>query len=52
MTISSDCGAHTHKWKQEVVVKYVRRELSTLTDSDREEFLDAMKTLWDVDTVT
>ena len=31
-------------------VKYVRRELSTLNGADREEFLDAMKTLWEVNT--
>ena len=32
-------------------VKYVRREISTLTDNDREEFLDAFHTLWEVNTV-
>ena len=31
-------------------VKYVRRELMSLTDKDREEFLDAFRTLWDVST--
>ena len=31
-------------------VKYVRRELSTLNGADREEFLDALKTLWEVNT--
>ena len=35
---------------QTVWVKYVRRELTTLTDSDREEFLDAYRILWDVTT--
>lgn len=34
-----------------VWVKYVRRELSTLTDLDREEFLDAFNTLWTVSTL-
>lgn len=34
-----------------VWVKYVRRELSTLPDDDREEFLDAFHTLWVVNTV-
>jgi hypothetical protein len=34
-----------------VWVKYVRRELSTLTESDREAFLDAFSTLWTVNTV-
>ena len=33
-----------------VWVKYVRRELSSLNGADREEFLDALKTLWDVNT--
>jgi hypothetical protein len=32
----------------QVWVKYVRRELSTLTVSDREAFLDAFSTLWKV----
>ena len=36
--------------KQPLWVKYVRRELSTLTDTDREEFLDAFKMLWDTQT--
>jgi hypothetical protein len=34
---------HTSIW-----VKYVRREISTLTDTDREEFLNALHVLWDV----
>ena len=34
--------------KQSIWVKYVRRELSTLTDSDREDFLNAMHLLWDI----
>jgi hypothetical protein len=29
-------------------VRYVRRELTTLTDDDREAFLDALVTLWNV----
>lgn len=32
-------------------VRYVRRELSSLTDDDREAFLDALVTLWQVNTV-
>ena len=36
---------------QTVWVKYVRRELQSLTDDDREEFLDALHTLWEVNTV-
>lgn len=34
-----------------VWVKYVRRELQTLSENDRNEFLDAMRTLWDVSTL-
>lgn len=34
-----------------VYVKYVRRELSTLTETDREEFLDALYELWATNTV-
>ena len=33
-----------------VWVKYIRRELSSLNDADREEFLDAFHTLWEVNT--
>lgn len=33
-----------------VWVKYVRRELSALTDTDREDFLDAFHTLWTTST--
>ena len=36
--------------KQSIWVKYVRREISTLTDTDREDFLDAFKLLWDMQT--
>jgi hypothetical protein len=31
-------------------VKYIRRELSSLNDDDREEFLDAFHTLWTTST--
>ncbi|CAM9863802.1 unnamed protein product [Pylaiella littoralis] len=31
-----------------VMVKYVRREIRTLTDEERDELLDAMYTLWEV----
>lgn len=34
-----------------VWVKYVRREVRSLTDYDRSEFLDAFRTLWDVSTL-
>ena len=33
-----------------VWTKYVRREISTLTEADRDEFLDAFHTLWTVST--
>ena len=35
----------------EVLVKYVRRELRSLADDDRERFLSAMRVLWSVPTV-
>jgi hypothetical protein len=41
--ISTMRTLHTSIW-----VKYVRREISTLTDTDREEFLNALHVLWDV----
>ena len=43
-------GQQKKQMTQTVWVKYVRRELMTLTDEDREEFLDAFRTLWDVTT--
>lgn len=48
LTLHDSCS----KQSSEVVVwvKYIRRELSTLTDNDREEFLDAYYTLWEVNT--
>ena len=51
--VESRCGDAAEvqgQLTQAVWVKYVRRELSTLTDDDREEFLDAFRTLWDVTT--
>lgn len=38
------------KMSKTVWVKYVRRELSTLNDNDREAFLNAFYTLWSVST--
>jgi len=35
-----------------VAVKYVRREIRTLTDADREAFFDALETMYDTDDVT
>jgi hypothetical protein len=52
LSISSSCDAEsTLEWKSKVMVKYVRRELRSLNDHDREEFLDAFRTLWDVNTL-
>jgi len=48
LTASDPCSGAT--LTQTVWVKYVRRELQSLTDNDREEFLQAFKTLWDVNT--
>ena len=45
-----DAGEVQGQLTQAVWVKYVRREISTLTDDDREEFLTAFRTLWDVTT--
>jgi hypothetical protein len=44
-------GSVSRSFEQEVVVKYVRREVEDLTDADREAFLDAFHTLWEVNTV-
>ena len=52
MMVSENCYADGSKrtLTKTVWVKYVRRELMSLTDTDREEFLDAFRTLWDVTT--
>ena len=50
LQVEDSCNA-AEPLSQTVWVKYVRRELSTLTDTDREEFLDAFHTLWEVNTV-
>lgn len=46
--ICDEVVVNTHT--QTIWSKYIRRELSTLTDDDREIFLDAMSTLWKVST--
>jgi hypothetical protein len=52
LKITESCRDGTSgSFTQEVWVKYVRRELSNLNDVDREEFLDAFRTLWDVNTL-
>ena len=50
MVIGDSCNTGD-SLTQNLWVKYVRREVSTLTDTDREEFLDAFHTLWEVNTV-
>lgn len=44
-------GLLTRVVVQQVIVRYIRRELSSLTDEDREDFLDAYFTLWDTNTI-
>ena len=39
------------KLEAQVYCKYVRREVRTLSDTDRERFLDAAHTLWEVTTL-
>jgi hypothetical protein len=52
LSISEYCdGAASRSVSMDVWVKYVRRELTNLNDQDREDFLDAFRTLWDVSTV-
>ena len=54
LTVDEKCtngGLSTKTLSQTVWIKYVRRELMSLTDEDREEFLDAFRTVWDVSTV-
>jgi len=53
LAISFQCAdaSYAEVGTYSVWVKYVRREVRTLTDDDREEFLDAFRTLWDVSTV-
>ncbi|CAM9190527.1 unnamed protein product, partial [Discosporangium mesarthrocarpum] len=36
--------------KEDVICKYVRREIRTLEEDEREELFDAMLTLWDIHT--
>lgn len=53
LTASENCTYISDSERQltkSVWVKYVRRELSTLQTSDREDFLDAFYTLWTVST--
>ncbi|CAM9789553.1 unnamed protein product, partial [Scytosiphon promiscuus] len=45
--VNSD-GEVVRQLDELVIVKYVRREIRTLTDEEREELFDAMYTLWSV----
>jgi hypothetical protein len=52
LTVNELCGdSITKTVSSSVWSKYVRRELTSLTDADREEFLDTFATLWKVNTV-
>jgi len=53
LSIKMQCadGSYSAVGQYSIWVKYVRREVRSLTDTDREEFLDAFRTLWDVSTV-
>jgi hypothetical protein len=52
LKITEDCDSgSSSSLEKTIYVKYVRRELSSLTDTDREDFLDAFHTLWEVNTV-
>ena len=48
---NNDLTIAVNSLEQKLWVKYVRRELMSLTDVDREEFLDAFRTLWDIPTI-
>lgn len=51
LSLKEVCGGATSRsLTSTVYVKYVRREISSLTLADREAFLDAYKTLWEVST--
>jgi hypothetical protein len=51
LTVNEICNEATSRTlTSSVYVKYVRREISSLSDADREAFLDAYKVLWDVST--
>jgi hypothetical protein len=52
LSISESCTDGTARsLDQDVYVKYIRRELTSLNEADRIEFLDAFHTLWEVNTV-
>ncbi|CAM9726487.1 unnamed protein product [Scytosiphon promiscuus] len=46
--VDAATGEVVRRLEEEVMVKYVRREIRTLMDDEREELFDAMHTLWTV----
>ncbi|CAM9588108.1 unnamed protein product, partial [Hapterophycus canaliculatus] len=46
--VEKTTGVVVRRLEEKVMVKYVRRELRTLTDEEREELFDAMFVLWSV----
>eukprot|EP00903_Cladosiphon_okamuranus_P016180 g14931.t1 len=46
--VDEQTGKVARRLEEKVMVKYVRREIRTLTDDEREELFDAMYTLWSV----
>jgi hypothetical protein len=51
IAVNSTAASEWRSYTSVIWCKYVRRELSSLTDSDRNEFLAAFHTLWTVNTV-
>jgi hypothetical protein len=51
LTISETGCSSSRSLEIDVWVKYIRRDISSLTDSDREDFLDALHTLYTVSTL-
>ena len=52
VTVSEDCqGSYSRAQSQLLYVKYIRRELRSLIDEDREELLDAIQILYNTSTV-
>ena len=51
LTVTQSVGSSSYFQTYTLYCKYVRRELRTLTASDRSDFLDAARTLWETSTV-
>uniref|UniRef100_A0A6V1TYR0 Tyrosinase copper-binding domain-containing protein n=1 Tax=Heterosigma akashiwo TaxID=2829 RepID=A0A6V1TYR0_HETAK len=52
LTIADSSSGSVGNYESEVVVKYVRREIRSLTDEDRKRTLDAIETIYRVDQQT